>query len=91
MRSSEEVAIRRALDAVGDAFLDALAAQSEATRNAPDRLFSIEEARQRLGGISRATLYAEMSAGRLESIKIRRRRFISSSAISAYARDEPET
>ena len=45
-------------------------------------LYSIEETRARLGGISRNSLYAMLRAGDLPSVVIGCRRFISPAAIS---------
>ena len=46
-------------------------------------LYSIEEARARLGGISRNSLYAILRAGDLPSVVIGCRRFVSAEAIAA--------
>ena len=51
--------------------------------HAPDRLLSIEEA-ARLIGVSRASAYLELQAGRLRSLKVGRRRLVPTSAISHY-------
>lgn len=48
-----------------------------------DALFSIEEARIRLGRISRNSIYALLRNGALPSVTIGCRRFISASAIDA--------
>jgi hypothetical protein len=45
-------------------------------------LYSIEEARARLGGISRNSLYAMLRAGDLPSVVIGCRRFVSAEAIA---------
>ena len=47
-------------------------------------LYSIEEAREKLGGISRNTLYDLLRSGALASTPIGRRRFISAAAIDAF-------
>jgi excisionase family DNA binding protein len=47
----------------------------------PDRLLSIEEAAQHLGGIARSTVYREIGAGRLRTIKVGSRRLVPSSAL----------
>jgi excisionase family DNA binding protein len=47
-------------------------------------LYSIEEARERLGGIARNTIYELIRSGELGSVLIKRRRFISAGAIAAY-------
>jgi predicted DNA-binding transcriptional regulator AlpA len=46
-------------------------------------LYSIEETRVRLGGISRSSLYAMLRAGDLPSVVIGSRRFVSAEAIAA--------
>jgi excisionase family DNA binding protein len=48
------------------------------------RLYSIDEARERLGRIARATIYALMNNRKLESVKIGRRRFISETALQKF-------
>jgi hypothetical protein len=50
-------------------------------------LYSIEETRARLGGISRNSLYAMLRAGNLPSVVIGCRRFISAEAIAAFITD----
>jgi excisionase family DNA binding protein len=47
-------------------------------------LYTIEEARAQLGGISRNTLYDLLRNGELASIQIGRRRFISAAALDAF-------
>ena len=49
-------------------------------------LYSIEETRARLGGISRNSLYAMLRAGSLPSVVIGCRRFVSAEAITALIR-----
>ena len=46
-------------------------------------LYSIEETRARLGGISRNSLYAMLRSGDLPSVVIGCRRFVSAEAIAA--------
>jgi excisionase family DNA binding protein len=57
---------------------------AQATPTGPDRLLDIETARQAIGGVSRTTLYGEIQAGRLRSIKTGRRRLIPQSAITDF-------
>ena len=45
-------------------------------------LYSIEEARKRLGGISRNSIYLMLRAGKLPSVVLGCRRFIAAKAIS---------
>lgn len=47
-------------------------------------LYSIEEARAQLGGISRNTIYDLLRNGELASVQIGRRRFISVAALEAF-------
>jgi len=47
-------------------------------------LYSVEEARSLLGGISRATIYELLNNGELSSVVIGRRRFIPAGAITAF-------
>jgi hypothetical protein len=51
------------------------------------RLYSIEETRARLGGISRNSLYAMLRAGSLPSVVIGCRRFVSAEAIAALIKN----
>jgi hypothetical protein len=56
-----------------------------------DALFSIEEARVRLGRISRNSLYALLRSGALPSVTIGCRRFVSGSAIDALIQESSTT
>ena len=47
-------------------------------------LYSIDEAREMLGGIARDTIYGLLRTGKLASTVIGRRRFISQGALEAY-------
>jgi excisionase family DNA binding protein len=47
-------------------------------------LYSIEDARFMLGGISRATIYDLLNNGELSSVVIGRRRFVPAAAIAAF-------
>jgi excisionase family DNA binding protein len=47
-------------------------------------LYSIEEARKLLGGISRNSIYHLLRDGKLASVPIGRRRFIPAAAIEAF-------
>jgi excisionase family DNA binding protein len=50
----------------------------------PRELYSIEDARFLLGGISRVTIYELLNNGELASVVIGRRRFIPAGAITAF-------
>ena len=64
-----------------EALRDEVASTSAVT--APDRLLSIAEVAELLG-VGRSTLYGEVQAGRLHSLKVGRRRLIPSAAVAAY-------
>jgi excisionase family DNA binding protein len=51
----------------------------------PDRLLSVEQAREAMGGIARSTLYEELASGRLRSLRVGRRRLIPASAVAELA------
>jgi excisionase family DNA binding protein len=50
----------------------------------PRELYSIEDARFLLGGISRVTIYELLNNGELSSVMIGRRRLIPAAAITAF-------
>ena len=54
-------------------------------------LYSIEEARERLGGISRNTLYQMLRKGELASVILGCRRFIAADAIAKLIRASTTT
>jgi excisionase family DNA binding protein len=51
--------------------------------DSPVLLFGVDEAARRLG-ISRTTLYGELAAGRVRSLKVGRRRVIPVDALAEY-------
>ena len=61
----------------------ALRDEVAAERDAPDRLLDVDQAAELLG-VGRTFTYREIAAGRLKSLKVGRRRLVSSSAITAY-------
>lgn len=67
------------------ALVDALRAEITTTSNEPepDRLLSIPDAADALG-IGRSMLYGEISANRIRTIRIGRRRLIPASALADY-------
>ena len=83
-------------DLVGERLRDAVMELVEALRDEiaveaarpsekePDRLLSIAEAARALG-IGRSALYSEISARRIRSVKVGRRRLVPSSAINEVA------
>jgi len=52
--------------------------------NAERDAYSVEEARQKLGGIARQTIYNLIQAGELDSITIGTRRLIPATAIAKF-------
>jgi hypothetical protein len=64
------------------ALRDELRAEVQPVADGPERLLTIEQARQAMGGIARSTLYAELVAGRVRSVKVGRRRLVPASAIT---------
>jgi excisionase family DNA binding protein len=66
--------------------VDALRAEIAATtlpEPQPDRLLSIPDAADALG-IGRSRLYVEISAGRIRTVKVGRRRLVPSTAVRDY-------
>jgi len=55
------------------------------------QLYSIEEARELLGGISRNTIYGLMRSGDLASVQFGRRRFVSAAAIAVFIMNSTTT
>jgi excisionase family DNA binding protein len=75
--------VRAAVEELADAIM-AAATVPKAAADAPERLYSVDDARQALGGIGRSLIYTEMQAGRLRALHVGRRVLISASAIDAY-------
>jgi excisionase family DNA binding protein len=84
-----EVAVQAAACALAAAIVAAVAAATPAVSNEPERLWDVKSASTLLG-IGRSTLYTEIAAGRLQSVKVGRRRLIASGAISRYIADRHE-
>ncbi len=74
-----------ALAELVDALRAELAADLTRDAGAPERLLSIPEAAQALGGIGRTRLYGEIQAGRLRVIHVGRRVLVPASSIAAYS------
>jgi excisionase family DNA binding protein len=74
----------RLADAVAE-LVEALRAElsAETQRPAPDRLLSVDEAAAALA-LGRSLTYGEITAGRLRSVKVGRRRLIPARAIAEY-------
>ena len=57
------------------------------TASLPDRAaYTIQEARQLLGGIAPATIYGLIRRGKLRTFRVGRRRFVGADAIDEYIR-----
>jgi excisionase family DNA binding protein len=81
--NQHEVAIRAAVDGLVAALLDAVRDETAPASVQVDRLLGIDEAAAVLG-IGRTALYQELTAGRLRSFKVGRRRLVPTSAIGTY-------
>ena len=66
-----------------EALREELRAETAAVPGAPDRLLSIDEAATVLG-VGRSSLYQEIGAGRLRSLKVGRRRLVASGTLADY-------
>ena len=86
MSPVDEMALRQALEDLGDYLLTIARSASEGTAGTPDRLYSIDQTCEILG-CGRSLIYSEFAAGRLTSLKVGRRRLIPRSAIAQYVRD----
>ncbi len=76
-----------AISALVEALREELRAEAEAGPRAPDRLLSVSEACEALGGLGRSKVYEIIGRGELRSIAIGRRRMIPAGAIAEYIRD----
>jgi len=75
--------IERAVGELVAAIRAELAAHAASPAPVPERLLSIDEAADALG-IGRTALYHELTAGRLRSFKVGRRRLVPTSATTAF-------
>jgi hypothetical protein len=53
-------------------------------------LYSIDQARKALGGLSRSALYALLDSGALRSVYLARRRFIPADALAEFVANLPD-
>ena len=72
-----------ALSELVEALREELRTEAEASPRAPDRLLDVEEAAATLG-LGRTSVYVEIAAGRLRSLRVGRRRLIPAASITAY-------
>jgi excisionase family DNA binding protein len=70
-----------ALEELAEAIREEVRAEAEAATGTPDRLYSVTEAAELLR-VGRSTVYQEVAAGRLRSLKVGRRRLVPSSALA---------
>lgn len=85
MTPDHEAAVLEAVQQLATAILAAARADSAAPVG-PDRLLDVAAAARTLG-VGRSALYSELSAGRLRSLRVGRRRLVPSSAIAEYIAD----
>jgi excisionase family DNA binding protein len=76
--------LEAALAELADALLDEL--RSEAAPTDPERLLDVTEAAALLG-VGRSRLYDELTAGRLKSVRVGRRRLVPASSIAGFIRE----
>jgi excisionase family DNA binding protein len=67
-----------------------LSAIAGSDQSVPVRLLAVDDVADRLG-VGRSRLYQELSAGRIQSIKVGRRRLIPESALYEYVRSMDAT
>jgi excisionase family DNA binding protein len=67
-----------------EALREELRAEAASDSAAPDRLYSIPEAAERMGGIGRSLLYDIIGRGELRVIHAGRRVLVPASSIAAY-------
>jgi excisionase family DNA binding protein len=84
MTPAVEARIRVAFQALADELVAALEMATTDTQPV-ERLLSVSDAARALGGIARSTVYREIAAGRLRSVRVASRRMVPQSSIDAYA------
>jgi excisionase family DNA binding protein len=80
MTARLDSAIRELVEAIAEA-VRSEAATSPAT---PDRLYTIPETCEALGGIGRSLIYGLIARGELSSLRVGRRRLVTGDAIRQY-------
>lgn len=73
-----------ALSELVEALREAARAEAAAIPRAPDRLLSINETCEALGGIGRSLVYDLITRGELRTIKVGKRRLCPAAAIADY-------
>jgi excisionase family DNA binding protein len=72
-----------------EALREALRDEAAAALRTPDRLLDVDEAATLLS-LGRTSVYGELAAGRLRSIRIGRRRLIPGDAVRSYIADRQD-
>ncbi len=67
-----------------EAIAEAVRTEAAASPAMPDKLYSIPEACEALGGIGRSMVYDLIARGELSSLLVGRRRLVSGAAIRSY-------
>jgi excisionase family DNA binding protein len=75
--------VESAIHELVEALAESVRLEVAAAPAAPDRLLSVNEAGTMLG-IGRSSVYGEVQAGRLRSVKVGRRRLIPAAAIAEF-------
>jgi len=72
-----------AISELVEALREAARAEAETGPRAPDRLLSIDEAATALG-LGRSLLYGEIAAGRLQTLRVGRRRLVPAGSLHDF-------
>jgi len=76
--------LEAALGELVSALREEMRAEAEAAQSAPPALLDVEEAARALG-LGRTSVYHELMAGRLRSVKVGRRRLVPGDALDEFA------
>ena len=87
MTPEVETRIRDAFATLADVVVEALRTEARVA-GGPERLLTIREAQEALGGLSRSALYGLINRGTLRSVKPNRRRYVPASAIAEIAKGD---
>jgi excisionase family DNA binding protein len=75
--------VEAAIHELVEALAEAVRTEAASVPAAPDRLMSVDEVAAILA-LGRSTVYGELQAGRLRSIKVGRRRLVPAAAIAEF-------
>ena len=67
-----------------EALRESVRAEAAAAPRSPDRLYSIPEACEALGGIGRSKVYDLIASGELSSLRVGRRRLVTAGAVREF-------